>query len=148
MIVTTSYRPTESTILTAEKKQPDARRPLFRAEKTADSPNSANRARMMFSWLEKSALSCIIQEGEKFFFHPNSAMFRAKRMLRANQTLLSKLPAELKGTSCSIAHSVLDQTPSLRALQQANKAKCVGIEKSPLVAFLSRGGASIVGDRP
>lgn len=95
-MITTSYRPSEHTIKTAKQLSKELNMPYcYRNKQTVEHLlKSAERDLLVVG---KERFELYTKQGAKFFFHPNTAMFRAKRFLQGRKSLCFGLPAYLKG---------------------------------------------------
>lgn len=139
MIVTTSYRPTESTILTAEKisRTLGARfserrkRPIRQIRQTEQDDVLV---------VGKERFELYHSEGEKFFFHPNSAMFRAKRMLKGEPDPFFEAAQVEPGDKLLDCTLGLGSDAIIASLAAGEQGEVRGIEKVSSSLFLSRRG--------
>ncbi|ASB88792.1 hypothetical protein CHH92_14050 [Bacillus sonorensis] len=139
MIVTTSYRPAEDTILTAKN-----------ISRTLGAKFSERRKRPIYQIMEteqdevlvvgKERFELYHSEGEKFFFHPNSAMFRAKRFLKGEADPFVEAAHIQPGDQVIDGTLGLGADAIIASLAAGERGTVLGIEKSPLLAFLVEAG--------
>lgn len=79
-------------------------------------------------------------EGEKFFFHPNSAMFRAKRMLRGEPDPFVEAAQVEPGDKLLDCTLGLGSDAIIASLAAGELGEVCGIEKARSSLFLSRRG--------
>lgn len=139
MIVTTSYRPAEDTILTAKKISGTLtarfserrKRPIYQIRETEQDDVLV---------VGKERFELYHSDGEKFFFHPNSAMFRAKRLLKGETDPFveaAQLTPGDKVIDCTLG---LASDAIIASLAVGKEGAVCGVEKSPLLAFLVETG--------
>ncbi|MCY7835720.1 class I SAM-dependent methyltransferase [Bacillus haynesii] len=139
MIVTTSYRPTESTILTAEKiSQTLGARFSERRKRPIRQIRQTEQDDVLVVGKERFEL--YHSEGEKFFFHPNSAMFRAKRMLKGEPDPFVEAAQVEPGDKLLDCTLGLGSDAIIASLAAGEQGEVRGIEKSQLLAFLVEAG--------
>ncbi|MGM0755306.1 MAG: class I SAM-dependent methyltransferase [Bacillota bacterium] len=138
MLITTSFRANVQTIETAKALAEDLHGEYVERRKQSVKQLAIKRGDVLvvgkerFEWYQPN--------GEKFFFHPSSAMFRVKRLLRGEKDPLIEA-AQLKP-----GDSVLDCTLGLgsdaitASCAAGPNGKVVGIEKNPMTALLVREG--------
>ncbi|MFO6498795.1 MULTISPECIES: class I SAM-dependent methyltransferase [Bacillus] len=139
MIVTTSYRPNEATISAAKK-----------ISRTLNGRFSERRKRPIRLIQEteqdevlvvgKERFELYFADGEKFFFHPNSAMFRAKRLLKGEADPFIEAAQLKPGDTLLDCTLGLGSDAMIASLVTGEKGTVRGIEKSPLLAFLVENG--------
>ncbi|MFJ5963085.1 class I SAM-dependent methyltransferase [Bacillus sp. NPDC093026] len=138
MLITTSFRANEETIKTA-KKLADKLHGEY-VERRKQSVRQLAKIRGEVLVVGKERFEWYQPNGEKFFFHPSSAMFRVKRILRGEKDPL------IEAADLQLGDSFLDCTLGLGA--DAITASCatgpngnvVGIEKNPITALLVHEG--------
>lgn len=135
MIITTSYRPNENTVLTAENASRYFHSKfLKRNKKSVQQIIQEENDDVLVIGNERFELYPI--KGEKFFFHPGSSLFRAKRWLRGEEDPF------LIATELKRGDSLLDCTLGLgsdaivASLAAGREGAVIGLEKSPILAFL------------
>ncbi|MGY2645999.1 class I SAM-dependent methyltransferase [Bacillus inaquosorum] len=138
-MITTSYRPTEHTIKTAKQLSKELGMPYCgRNKQTVE--NLLKSAKRDLLVVGKERFELYTKQGAKFFFHPNTAMFRAKRFLRGEQEPM------LQATGLSEGDTFLDCTLGLgsdaiiASMAVGETGSVIGIEKNHLVSVLVRTG--------
>ncbi|WP_309244905.1 class I SAM-dependent methyltransferase [Bacillus sp. WMMC1349] len=138
-MITTSYRPTEATIATAKNisRMLNARfcerrkRPIHLIQlKEQDEVLVVGKERF----------ELYFTDGEKFFFHPNSAMFRAKRLLKGETDPFIEASQLKPGDMLLDCTLGLGSDAIIASLVTGEKGTVCGIEKSPLLAFFVETG--------
>ncbi len=138
-MITTSYRPSEYTIHTAQSL----------SVKLGDTYCSRNK-QPIEKMLERAAGDLLVigkerfelytKQGEKFFFHPNTAMFRAKRFLRGEAEPLLKAAGLREGDSFLDCTLGLASDAILASLAVGKSGQVNGLEKNKLVSLLVETG--------
>lgn len=138
MLITTSFRANEQTIETAKALAEDLHGEYVERRKQSVKQLAMKRGDVLvvgnerFEWYQPN--------GEKFFFHPSSAMFRVKRLLRGEKDPL------IEATQLQPGDSFLDCTLGLgsdaitASMRVGTNGRVVGIEKNPMTALLVREG--------
>ncbi|KXZ21666.1 class I SAM-dependent methyltransferase [Bacillus nakamurai] len=138
-MITTSYRPTDDTIRTAQSL----------AEKLNDSYCSRNKqpvekmlknAENDLLVIGKERFELYTKRGEKFFFHPNTAMFRAKRFLKGEVEPMLKASGLSEGDSFLDCTLGLASDAILASMAVGESGTVIGVEKNKLVSLLVKTG--------
>lgn len=144
MIITTSYRANEQTVQTAKNVSRYFHSKLLkRNKKSVQQIIQEENEEVLVIGNERFELYPI--KGEKFFFHPGSSLFRAKRWLRGEEDPF------LKATELKLGDSLLDCTLGLgsdaiiASLAVGKEGAVIGLEKSPILAFLVKTGLTTWG---
>ncbi|WP_353855482.1 class I SAM-dependent methyltransferase [Bacillus sp. Bos-x628] len=138
MLITTSFRANEETIKTA-KKLADKLLGEY-VERRKQSVRQLAKIRGEVLVVGKERFEWYQPNGKKFFFHPSSAMFRMKRILRGEKDPL------IEAADLQHGDSFLDCTLGLGAdaitasCATGPNGKVVGIEKNPITALLVHEG--------
>ncbi|MFS0656735.1 class I SAM-dependent methyltransferase [Bacillus sp. 179-C3.3 HS] len=138
MYITTSFRPNVQTIQTAQALAADLKGQYI--ERRKQSVRNLAKTHGDVLVVGKERFEWYQSNGEKFFFHPSSAMFRVKRILRGEHDPL------IEAAQLQPGDSMLDCTLGLGS--DAITASCVvgpsgevvGIEKNPMTALLVKEG--------
>ncbi|MED1741032.1 class I SAM-dependent methyltransferase [Bacillus swezeyi] len=139
MIITTSYRPSEETVFRAKnisrtlngRFSERRKRPIYQIQQTEQDQVLV---------VGKERFELYFTDGEKFFFHPNSAMFRAKRFLKGEADPFieaAQIEPGDKVLDCTLG---LGSDAIIASLAAGDEGTVRGIEKSPLLAFLVKTG--------
>ncbi|MGE6629688.1 class I SAM-dependent methyltransferase [Bacillus sp. NPDC077027] len=138
MLITTSFRPNEHTLETAKKLASSLNGEYIARRKQSVRTLAKTRGEVLV--VGKERFEWYQENGEKFFFHPSSAMFRVKRLLREEKDPLIEA-ADLKA-----GDSFLDCTLGLAAdaitasVAVGPKGQVMGIEKNVMTALLVHEG--------
>ena len=84
---------------------------------------------------------------EPFFFHPNSAAFRLKRLMKGETDPLMEVAQLKKDDSFSIVRWDLASDSIIASFITGDSGKVMGIEVDPAVAFITRRGLTVVSVR-
>ncbi|RXI97929.1 protein-L-IsoD(D-D) O-methyltransferase [Anaerobacillus alkaliphilus] len=140
MIVTTSLRPTEKMISKAKAVANDLDLPLIKRNKEPISTlHQQYHCDIIVAGSNRLSIYKLENE-QPLFFHPNSAMFRVKRILKGEGD------PYLQATKLTSGMSVLDCTLGLASdsilssVVVGNNGKVVGIEGNRYLAYLVREG--------
>ncbi|QOY34556.1 class I SAM-dependent methyltransferase [Anaerobacillus isosaccharinicus] len=140
MIVTTSLRPTEPIIAKAEKIALDLNLPFVRRNKEPIATLHNQYGCNIFVVSSNRLSISQIETELPLFFHPNSAMFRVKRVLRGETDPF------LQATKLTSNMSILDCTLGLASdsivssVVVGKNGKVVGTEGNQFLAYLVRHG--------
>lgn len=137
-MITTSYRPSEYTIHTAQSLS-------VRLGDTYCDRNKQPIEKMLeraagdLLVIGKERFELYTKQGEKFFFHPNTAMFRAKRFLRgeAEPLLSDRITRGDSFLDCTLG---LASDAILASLAVGKSGQVIGLEKNKLVSLLVETG--------
>ncbi|WP_224925895.1 class I SAM-dependent methyltransferase [Bacillus pumilus] len=138
MLITTSFRANEQTIETAKALAEDLHGEYVERRKQSVKQLALKRGDVLvvgkerFEWYQPN--------GEKFFFHPSSAMFRVKRLLREEKDPLIEAAQLKPGDSFLDCTLGLGSDAMTASFAVGRKGKTVGIEKNPITALLVREG--------
>ncbi|MBT2575379.1 class I SAM-dependent methyltransferase [Bacillus sp. ISL-51] len=138
-MITTSYRPSDDTIRTAQtlaKKLNDSycsrnKQPIEKMLKNAENDLLV---------IGKERFELYTKRGGKFFFHPNTAMFRAKRFLRGEVEPMLKASGLSEGDSFLDCTLGLASDAILASMAVGESGTVVGVEKNKLVSLLVKTG--------
>ena len=138
MLITTSFRANEQTIETAKTLAEDLHGEYRERRKQSVRQLAKNYGDVLvvgnerFEWYQPN--------GEKFFFHPSSAMFRVKRILRGEKDPLIEAAQLQPGDSFLDCTLGLGSDAITASCATGPNGKVVGIEKNPITALLVREG--------
>ncbi|MDM5298454.1 class I SAM-dependent methyltransferase [Bacillus pumilus] len=138
MLITTSFRANEQTIKTAKVLAEDLHSEYIDRRKQSVRQLAKTRGDVLvvgkerFEWYQSN--------GEKFFFHPSSAMFRVKRILRGEKDPLIEAAQLMPGDSFLDCTLGLGSDAITASCAVGNTGEVVGIEKNPITALLVREG--------
>jgi hypothetical protein len=139
MIITTSYRPTEKTMQTAETIASYFQsRFLKRKKKSVQQFIDEEKEDVLVIGNERFELYPL--KGEKFFFHPGSSLFRAKRWLKGEEDPFLKAAALKKGETLLDCTLGLGSDAIIGSLAAGKEGTVIGLEKRPIPAFLVKTG--------
>ncbi|CAN2250919.1 class I SAM-dependent methyltransferase [Bacillus vallismortis] len=138
-MITTSYRPTEDTVRTAKL-----------LAKELDMPYCSRNKQTVENLLESAARDLLVvgkerfelytKQGAKFFFHPNTAMFRAKRFLRGEREPMLRAADLSEGDTFLDCTLGLGSDAIIASMAVGETGSVIGIEKNHLVSVLVRTG--------
>lgn len=140
MLITTSFRANEQTIETAKALAKDMHGEYIERRKQSVKQLAIKRGDVLvvgkerFEWYQSN--------GEKFFFHPSSAMFRVKRVLRGEKDPLIEAAQLKPGDSFLDCTLGLGSDAITASCATGANGKVTGIEKNPVTALLVREGLS------
>ncbi|MCI3196853.1 class I SAM-dependent methyltransferase [Bacillus sp. HU-1818] len=138
-MITTSYRPSDQTVQLAKALSKELhtvycdrnKQPVEKILETSENDLLV---------IGKERFELYTKNGGKFFFHPNTAMFRAKRFLRGEQEPM------LRAAELSAGDSFLDCTLGLASdsimasLAVGETGTVIGLEKHKLISVLVKKG--------
>ena len=81
---------------------------------------------------------------EPFFFHPNSAAFRLKRLLNGETDPLIEIAQLQKDDSFLDCTLGLGSDSIVASFITGDSGKCLGVEADPAVAFINKDGVSFI----
>ncbi|MCY8318309.1 class I SAM-dependent methyltransferase [Bacillus vallismortis] len=138
-MITTSYRPTEDTVRTAKL-----------LAKELDMPYCSRNKQTVENLLESAARDLLVvgkerfelytKQDAKFFFHPNTAMFRAKRFLRGEREPMLRAADLSEGDTFLDCTLGLGSDAIIASMAVGETGSVIGIEKNHLVSVLVRTG--------
>lgn len=135
MIITTSYRPNEHTVQTAVSVSRNFHvKFMIRNKKSIQQIIHEENDDVLVIGNERFELypAC----GEKFFFHPGSSLFRAKRWLRGEEDPFLNAAELRQGDSFLDCTLGLGSDAIVASLAAGEEGAVIGLEKSPILAFL------------
>ncbi|MGG1245518.1 class I SAM-dependent methyltransferase [Bacillus spizizenii] len=138
-MITTSYRPSEHTIKTAKQLSKELNMPFCgRNKQTVENlMKSAERDLLVVG---KERFELYTKQGAKFFFHPNTAMFRAKRFIRGEQEPMLRAAGLSEGDTFLDCTLGLGSDAIIASMAVGKTGSVIGIEKNHLVSVLVRTG--------
>lgn len=138
-MITTSYRPSEHTIKTAKQLSKELNMPYCgRNKQTVEHLlKSAERDLLVVG---KERFELYTKQGAKFFFHPNTAMFRAKRFLQGEKEPMLRAAGLSEGDTFLDCTLGLGSDAIIASMAVGETGSVVGIEKNHLVSVLVRTG--------
>ncbi|UUI28737.1 class I SAM-dependent methyltransferase [Bacillus subtilis] len=138
-MITTSYRPSEHTIKTAKQLSKELNMPFCgRNKQTVE--NLLKSAERDLLVVGKERFELYTKQGAKFFFHPNTAMFRAKRFIRGEQEPMLRAAGLSEGDTFLDCTLGLGSDAIIASMAVGETGSVVGIEKNSLVSVLVRTG--------
>ncbi|MCY9376446.1 class I SAM-dependent methyltransferase [Bacillus sp. T17B1] len=138
-MITTSYRPSEHTIKTAKKLSKELNMPFCgRNKQTVE--NLLKSAERDLLVVGKERFELYTKQGAKFFFHPNTAMFRAKRFIRGEQEPMLRAAGLSEGDTFLDCTLGLGSDTIIASIAVGKTGSVIGIEKNHLVSVLVRTG--------
>lgn len=138
-MITTSYRPSEHTIKTAKKLSKELNMPFCgRNKQTVE--NLLKSAERDLLVVGKERFELYTKQGAKFFFHPNTAMFRAKRFIRGEQEPMLRAAGLSEGDTFLDCTLGLGSDTIIASMAVGKTGSVIGIEKNHLVSVLVRTG--------
>ncbi|MCY7972404.1 class I SAM-dependent methyltransferase [Bacillus spizizenii] len=138
-MITTSYRPSEHTIKTAKQLSKELNMPFCgRNKQTVE--NLLKSAERDLLVVGKERFELYTKQGAKFFFHPNTAMFRAKRFIRGEQEPMLRAAGLSEGDTFLDCTLGLGSDAIIASLAVGETGSVIGIEKNSLVSVLVRTG--------
>ncbi|MCY9000091.1 class I SAM-dependent methyltransferase [Bacillus spizizenii] len=138
-MITTSYRPSEHTIKTAKQLSKELNMPFCgRNKQTVE--NLLKSAERDLLVVGKERFELYTKQGAKFFFHPNTAMFRAKRFIRGEQEPMLRAAGLSEGDTFLDCTLGLGSDAIIASLAVGETGSVIGIEKNHLVSVLVRTG--------
>ncbi|MDO7346448.1 class I SAM-dependent methyltransferase [Bacillus stercoris] len=138
-MITTSYRPSEHTIKTAKQLSKELNMPYCgRNKQTVE--NLLKSAERDLLVVGKERFELFTKQGAKFFFHPNTAMFRAKRFLRGEQEPMLRAAGLSEGDTFLDCTLGLGSDAIIASMAVGETGSVVGMEKNHLVSVLVRTG--------
>ncbi|MCY8622479.1 class I SAM-dependent methyltransferase [Bacillus spizizenii] len=138
-MITTSYRPSEHTIKTAKQLSKELNMPFCgRNKQTVE--NLLKSAERDLLVVGKERFELYTKQGAKFFFHPNTAMFRAKRFIRGEQEPMLRAAGLSEGDTFLDCTLGLGSDAIIASMAVGETGSVIGIEKNSLVSVLVRTG--------
>ncbi|WP_338442625.1 class I SAM-dependent methyltransferase [Bacillus spizizenii] len=138
-MITTSYRPSEHTIKTAKQLSKELNMPYCgRNKQTVE--NLLKSAERDVLVVGKERFELYTKQGAKFFFHPNTAMFRAKRFIRGEQEPMLRAAGLSEGDTFLDCTLGLGSDAIIASMAVGETGSVIGIEKNHLVSVLVRTG--------
>ncbi|MEC2183973.1 class I SAM-dependent methyltransferase [Bacillus spizizenii] len=138
-MITTSYRPSEHTIKTAKQLSKELDMPYCgRNKQTVE--NLLKSAERDVLVVGKERFELYTKQGAKFFFHPNTAMFRAKRFIRGEQEPMLRAAGLSEGDTFLDCTLGLGSDAIIASMAVGETGSVIGIEKNHLVSVLVRAG--------
>ncbi|MDQ0253626.1 hypothetical protein J2S74_000998 [Evansella vedderi] len=142
VIVTTSGRPNDSIIREAEKIAKELNIPYkSRNKQSVDGMIAKHKASVIVVGKERITAQAL-QEQDPFFFHPNAAMFRAKRWMKTKEDPLVQACNLKEGDSFLDATMGLASDAIIASLATGPNGEVIGIEESEMIAFIVKSGLS------
>ncbi|MEC1597090.1 class I SAM-dependent methyltransferase [Bacillus spizizenii] len=138
-MITTSYRPSEHTIKTAKQLSKELNMPFCgRNKQTVE--NLLKSAERDLLVVGKERFELYTKQVAKFFFHPNTAMFRAKRFIRGEQEPMLRAAGLSEGDTFLDCTLGLGSDAIIASMAVGETGSVIGIEKNSLVSVLVRTG--------
>lgn len=138
-MITTSYRPSEHTIKTAKQLSKELNMPFCgRNKQTVE--NLLKSAERDLLVVGKERFELYTKQGAKFFFHPNTAMFRAKRFIRGEQEPMLRAAGLSEGDTFLDCTLGLGSDAIIASMAVGETGSVIWIEKNSLVSVLVRTG--------
>ncbi|KJJ42476.1 hypothetical protein UM89_06410 [Bacillus subtilis] len=138
-MITTSYRPSEHTIKTAKQLSKELNMPYCgRNKQTVE--NLLKTAERDLLVVGKERFELYTKQGAKFFFHPNTAMFRAKRFIRGEQEPMLRAAGLSEGDTFLDGTLGLGSDAIIASMAVGHTGSVIGIEKNHLVSVLVKTG--------
>ena len=138
-MITTSYRPSEHTMKTAKQLSKELNMPFCgRNKQTVE--NLLKSAERDLLVVGKERFELYTKQGAKFFFHPNTAMFRAKRFIRGEQEPMLRAAGLSEGDTFLDCTLGLGSDAIIASMAVGETGSVIGIEKNSLVSVLVRTG--------
>ncbi|MFH0347550.1 class I SAM-dependent methyltransferase [Bacillus vallismortis] len=138
-MITTSYRPSEHTVKTAKLLSKELDMPYCgRNKQTVE--NLLKSAERDLLVVGKERFELYTKQGAKFFFHPNTAMFRAKRFLRGEREPMLRAAGLSEGDTFLDCTLGLGSDAIIASMAVGETGSVIGIEKNHLVSVLVRTG--------
>nr|WP_087990469.1 class I SAM-dependent methyltransferase [Bacillus subtilis] len=138
-MITTSYRPSEHTMKTAKLLAKELDMPYCgRNKQTVE--NLLKSAERDLLVVGKERFELYTKQGAKFFFHPNTAMFRAKRFLRDEREPMLRAAGLSEGDTFLDCTLGLGSDAIIASMAVGETGSVIGIEKNHLVSVLVRTG--------
>ncbi|UQZ46402.1 class I SAM-dependent methyltransferase [Bacillus sp. PK3-037] len=138
-MITTSYRPSDHTIKIAKMLSEELGIQYGdRNKQTVE--NMLKSAERDLLVIGKERFELYTKQGGKFFFHPNTAMFRAKRFMRGEQEPMLRAAGLTAGDSFLDCTLGLASDAIIASMAVGETGSVIGLEKNKLVSVLVNTG--------
>lgn len=136
MIVTTAGRTNERMINVAQNIAKNIQAPfVFRKKRSISMLQDALQEDVLVVGKERLEFHSL-KTSEPFFFHPNSAMFRIKRIMKGEEDPFQEATQLEKGMSFLDCTLGLASDSIVASFLVGDEGKVIGVEKSALISYL------------